>query len=100
MQPAFAGVDIVAWRARHGALLERAAFLIAPSRWAAAMLDRYFPGSSVHVIAHGTPDAPVAERSDGPPAGLALPDDGVPTVAVLGAIGPDKGARRLERRGR
>jgi hypothetical protein len=26
-----------------------------------------------------------------------LRDDGVPTVAVLGAIGPDKGARRLER---
>ena len=29
--------------------------------------------------------------------GARLPDDGVPTVAVLGAIGPDKGARRLER---
>jgi hypothetical protein len=27
----------------------------------------------------------------------ALPDDGVPAVAVLGAVGPDKGARRLER---
>jgi glycosyltransferase involved in cell wall biosynthesis len=26
-----------------------------------------------------------------------LPDDGAPTVAVLGAVGPDKGARRLER---
>ena len=26
-----------------------------------------------------------------------LPDDDVPTVAVLGAVGPDKGARRLER---
>ena len=31
------------------------------------------------------------------PRAVALPDDGVPTVAVLGAIGPDKGARRLER---
>ena len=28
---------------------------------------------------------------------LLLPSDDVPTVAVLGAIGPDKGARRLER---
>ena len=28
---------------------------------------------------------------------LDLPDDGVPTVAVIGAIGADKGARRLER---
>ena len=28
---------------------------------------------------------------------VLLPRDDVPTVAVLGAIGPDKGARRLER---
>jgi hypothetical protein len=28
---------------------------------------------------------------------LALPNDDVPTLAVLGAIGPHKGARRLER---
>jgi glycosyltransferase involved in cell wall biosynthesis len=28
---------------------------------------------------------------------LAVPDDGIPTVALLGAIGPDKGARRIER---
>jgi glycosyltransferase involved in cell wall biosynthesis len=28
---------------------------------------------------------------------LALPDDDVPTVAILGAVGPDKGARQLER---
>ena len=28
---------------------------------------------------------------------VLLPDDGIPTVAVLGAVGPDKGARRLER---
>ena len=34
-QPPFADVDIVAWRERHRPLIERAAFLIAPSRWAA-----------------------------------------------------------------
>jgi hypothetical protein len=28
---------------------------------------------------------------------LAVPDDDVATIAVIGAIGPDKGARRLER---
>jgi glycosyltransferase involved in cell wall biosynthesis len=28
---------------------------------------------------------------------LPMPDDGRPVIAVLGAIGPDKGARRLER---
>jgi hypothetical protein len=28
---------------------------------------------------------------------VVLPDDDIPTVAVLGAVGPDKGARRVER---
>ena len=32
-----------------------------------------------------------------PKRGVSLPDDGVTTIAVLGAVGPDKGARRLER---
>jgi GT2 family glycosyltransferase/glycosyltransferase involved in cell wall biosynthesis len=95
-QPAFAGVDIAVWRAQHRALLAGAAFLIAPSRWAAGMLARYFPGSEIQLIVHGGPSpasAPAADLG----RGMALPDDGVPTIAVLGAIGPDKGARRLER---
>ena len=37
---------------------------------------------------------PPAARGDGR---SRLPDDGAPTIAVLGAVGPDKGARRLER---
>ena len=32
-QRPFAEIDIIAWRARHRALLARAAFLVAPSRW-------------------------------------------------------------------
>jgi glycosyltransferase involved in cell wall biosynthesis len=95
-QPAFADADIVAWRARHGALIDRAAFLIAPSHWAATMLYRYFPGNIVHEIAHGTRDVAMTAASAAT-TGLALPDDGMPTVALLGAIGPDKGARRIER---
>jgi glycosyltransferase involved in cell wall biosynthesis len=93
-QPVLAEVDIVRWRERHGALLAGAAFVIAPSRWAADMLARYFPDRRVESIVHGTPDVVPA-----PPATprFVLPDDGVPTVAVLGAIGPDKGARRIER---
>ena len=39
----------------------------------------------------------VPPREGASPATFALPDDGAPTVAVLGAIGPDKGSRRLER---
>ena len=95
-QPPFAGVDIATWRERHRKLLQRAAFRIAPSRWAAGMLERYFPDCDTVVVAHGMQDdAPL--RHGGPLQAFDLPDDGAPTVAVLGAIGPDKGARRLER---
>lgn len=104
-QPAFAGVDIVDWRARHSGLVEGAAFVVAPSRWAAGALARYFPGRAIDVIPHGRPGAvargAAADAALGAPRGpaqaLPLPDDRVPTVAVLGAVGPDKGARRLER---
>lgn len=95
-QPAFAGIDIIRWRETHRRLLEEARFLIAPSQWSAGMLTRYFPGCKATVIPHGTPVYPVP-RSAGARMALVLPDDDLPTVAVLGAIGPDKGARRLER---
>jgi GT2 family glycosyltransferase/glycosyltransferase involved in cell wall biosynthesis len=94
-QPEFAAVDIAAWRAGHRALLERAAFVIAPSRWASSMLWRYFPEHSVAVVAHGSGQG--MPRDDAVHTRLDLPDDGVPTVAVIGAIGSDKGSRRLER---
>jgi glycosyltransferase involved in cell wall biosynthesis len=94
-QPGFAGVDIVAWRAGHRALLARAAFVIAPSQWAATMLRRYFPEHSVAIVAHGSGHG--MPRDDAVYTRLELPDDGTPTVAVIGAIGADKGARRIER---
>ncbi len=101
-QPEGEGIDIASYRARHRALLAKSTFLIAPSRWAAATLNRYFPEHAVEVIAHGAPGVwasltgtDVAAPS--PRLGFVLPDDGVPTVAMLGAIGPDKGSRRLEK---
>ena len=107
-QPQFASIDIVAWRERHRALVARASFLLAPSRWAGETLAKYYPDRPIDVIPHGAPGA-WAMRSEGtedddartlePEHGTAptLPDDDVATVAVLGAVGPDKGARRLER---
>lgn len=94
-QSEFADVDIGAWRAAHRALLERAAFVIAPSQWAARMLWHYFPEHAVAIVAHGSGEG--LPREDALYTRLDLPDDGVPTVAVIGAIGPDKGSRRLER---
>jgi len=94
-QPEFAGADIGAWRAKHRALLARSAFLIAPSAWAASILNKYFPEREVTVIPHG--NATGMPRPDAVYSPQPMGDDGRPVVAVLGAIGPDKGARRLER---
>ena len=94
-QPAYVHVDVAAWRAAHAALVANAAFVVAPSQWAAAMFQRYFERADVRIVSHGTPE--LGERAPGTRLGVLLPDDGVPVVVVLGAIGPDKGARRIER---
>jgi len=95
-QPAFADVDIVAWRERHRPLVDRAAFVISPSRWAADTLARYFPSAGAAIVVpHGVPE--VTPNHAGTRLAVLLPEDDVPTVAVLGAVGPDKGARRIER---
>lgn len=105
-QPEFAHIDIVGWRAKHREMLANASFLIAPSRWAADTFARYFPGHDIEVIPHGAPGVWALQTTSrdvqARPPGSALtavvmPDDDVPTVAVLGAVGPDKGARRIER---
>jgi GT2 family glycosyltransferase/glycosyltransferase involved in cell wall biosynthesis len=90
-----ADIDIASWRERHRELLARAAFVIAPSQWAASTLRRYFTDPAVAIVPHGS--AQGMTRDDAVHTRLELPDDGIPTVAVIGAIGPDKGARRLER---
>ncbi len=95
-QPAFDRADIAAWRARHRSLLAGAAFRIAPSRWTGATLASYFPDCPATVIEHGSPDG-LPPRLPGVRTTIMLPDDQLPTVAILGAIGPDKGARRIER---
>lgn len=74
-QPPFAHVDIVAWRAAHAALIARAAFLLAPSQWAATTLAKYYPGRAIEVIPHGAPGA-WAMRSEG------IEDDDARSVSV------------------
>ncbi len=104
-RPEFAHIDIEAWRAQHGALVAHARFLIAPSRWAADALARYYPGYPVAVIPHAPAGAWALQSGDAAASAPSLPqtrpfdlpDDARVTIAVLGAVGPDKGARRLER---
>ena len=102
-QPPFAHHDIVEWRRAHRDLVAGASFVIAPSRWAADMFARYFgdTGTRATVIAHAAPRLATEETSPRPGStprmAVLLPADDVPSVAVVGAIGPDKGARRIER---
>jgi GT2 family glycosyltransferase len=94
-QPGLRDVDLDLWRSEHAGFLEGAQFLLAPSRSAADLLARYYPLHAVSVVPHDKPEwlgAPAAVEPK-----FALPDDGIPTVGVLGAIGPVKGARRFER---
>jgi glycosyltransferase involved in cell wall biosynthesis len=88
-QPTFDRVDIGGWRARHHALLRRAAFRIAPSQWAADTLRRYFPDCPPTVIAHGS-SGRFALLLAGMRTLVMLPKDDIPSVAVLGAIGPTR----------
>jgi hypothetical protein len=83
-QPPFAHVDIIGWRAIHRALLARAAFLLAPSRWAGETLAKYYPVRAIDVIPHGAPGA-WAMRSEG------AEDDDARTLA------PDSGYTRASR---
>jgi GT2 family glycosyltransferase/glycosyltransferase involved in cell wall biosynthesis len=99
---AFADVDIAKWRREHAEVLAGAAFLIAPSRWAADMLGLYFPATRGHVdvIPHATLERALSSEERRPHhavTAVLMPPGVVPTVAVVGAIGPDKGSRRIAR---
>jgi len=95
-QPDFAGIDIAAWRRVHQKFLERAAFVIAPSEWAASTFQCYFPQTKIAIIPHGSGHEG-EEHEHTLCSVLLLPDDGRENIGVLGAIGPVKGARRLEK---
>ena len=94
-QPGLRDIPIVDWRQTHGDFLAGARFLITPSKSTADLIARYYSPHGVHVVPHDKPEPTSARRDIAPK--FSLPDDGIPTVAVLGAIGPVKGARNVER---
>ena len=87
--------DIQRWRARYRTFLDGAGRILAPSRWAQATLEKYYPGIVVTRTPH-EPPPDFAPRTHEATNGLALPADDRRSIGVLGAIGPEKGARRLE----
>jgi hypothetical protein len=94
-QPGLRDIDLGQWRREHAAFLAAARFVLVPSQSAADLLARYYPLHAVYVVPHDKPNVATGHVPIQPK--FSLPDDGVPTVGVLGAIGPVKGARRLER---
>ncbi|ADE16654.1 glycosyl transferase family 2 [Nitrosococcus halophilus Nc 4] len=95
-QGAFAHIDIEEWRWRHRNFLSKAAFVFAPSAWVKHTLNRYFPRVPVTVIPN-VPHLDLPKLRGGHLQGFLLPKDGIKSIGVLGAIGPVKGARKLER---
>ncbi len=87
-------VSVEKWRADNAALLARAAEIIAPSDFTAQTTQKYFPTIPIRVVAHVLP-ANSATCSASPKI-LSAGENGWITLAVVGAIGPLKGARMVE----
>jgi glycosyltransferase involved in cell wall biosynthesis len=88
-------IDIERWRARYGAFLDKASKVIAPSRWARDTLTKYYPGIKVD-LAPPWPGLQPNKPARPFPEVFQLPADELRHIGVLGAIGPEKGARHLE----
>lgn len=97
-QVLYRGIKIPDWRTEHRKLIERADFIIAPSQSVAETFQRYYPVTKVRIIPHGSAiEALSHDDPDEMCSVLLLPHDKKEAIGVLGAIGPVKGARRLER---
>jgi glycosyltransferase involved in cell wall biosynthesis len=92
---ALASTDIVRWRARYARFLAGASKVYAPSAWAGGTLAKYYPGIAVTVAPPPIePSRSAALRTVAD--AFSLPDDECRHIGVLGAIGPEKGARLVE----
>jgi glycosyltransferase involved in cell wall biosynthesis len=90
---AFRDIDIGQWRARYATLLRGAAKVYAPSRWAGDTLRNYYPEANIEIRPHPV----AAERMSRQQVfAFELPQDACRHVAVLGAIGPEKGSRVID----
>ena len=88
-------VDIARWRDRYRVFLDGASRIFAPSKWAGHTLEKYYPGIKV-TVAPPWPEIRDRESAHEVTQGFPLPADECRHVGVLGAIGPEKGARHLE----
>jgi glycosyltransferase involved in cell wall biosynthesis len=90
---AFRDIDIGQWRARYAKLLRGADKVFAPSRWAGDTLRKYYPDANIEVRPHPVEGERTSRQQV---AAFELPNDACRHVAVLGAIGPEKGSRIID----
>ncbi|MFZ2468741.1 MAG: FkbM family methyltransferase [Parvibaculum sedimenti] len=83
--------DVAGWRKEYGRFLLQAREIAAPSLDTAKRFQKYFPTIQVEVRPHKERGIPHSRRVAAPYAGESV------QVAVIGAIGPHKGADILER---
>jgi O-antigen biosynthesis protein len=88
-------IDIERWRARYRNFLDHASKIIAPSQWACDTLSKYYPGIKVD-LAPPWPGLQSNKPARAFPDVFELPKDECRHIGVLGAIGPEKGARHLD----
>ena len=88
-------IDIERWRARYRNFLDNASRIIATSQWARDTLTKYYPGIQID-LAPPWPGLQSAEPARAFPDVFQLPADECRHIGVLGAIGPEKGARHLD----
>jgi GT2 family glycosyltransferase/glycosyltransferase involved in cell wall biosynthesis len=95
-QVSFAGINIKQWRLEHKEFLSKSTFISAPSSWAKSTFNKYFPEIPVEIV----PNVHQLESSKSLEGGIRcflLPRDEIKHIGVIGAIGPVKGARNLEK---
>ena len=88
--------DIERWRHRYGNFLDGAGKVFAPSAWARDTLTKYYPRVEV-TVAPPWSGLPCPEPAHGVSNGFHLPDDDHRHIGILGAVGPEKGSRHLDR---
>jgi glycosyltransferase involved in cell wall biosynthesis len=89
-------VEIVGWRRRFEAFLAKAERIFAPSHWAGDTLAKYYPGTRIEVSPPRPVHVPAGTIRLPPSTPFDLPADGQRHIGVLGAVGPEKGARHVE----
>ena len=82
------------WRTSNGRVLRRAHAVVCPTRAVADTMRAHFPGLKLKTLPHDQPPGLVAEAPPEPPA---LDTRKPLVVAVIGALGAEKGGWRVER---